>query len=287
MNQPDSLCNDTLCADTLCQTEPQDTLVEDLISFDDCSIFSSDSLFHTEVAYKPFGFGTTATPFRLRGDGWSGLLLLVCLLLAASLVMRLRKKFKELLQSVFYPIPGKAEEFLVDDPLRYSTRLIAVTLLSLTAAMVTFIYTQHEVDYYPFPETPYILFGACFLLWIVYFLVKRMMASFVNWVFFRSEKIFTMKRVYTFIYVAEAMLSLVLALVVVFLPIPHDEVFFLALCLIFLTKIVLLFKTYKIFFPKMYGALHLIVYFCTLEIMPLLVLQQVLTYAELLSVVKL
>ena len=284
---PDSLCNDTLCVDTLCQPESQDTLAEVLIPYDDGGLVKGDSVLHTEVAYRPLGYGATATPFRLRGDGWSGLLLLVCLLLAISLVMRLRKKFKELLQSVFFPIPGKAEEPLVDDPLRYSTRVIAVVLLSLTAAMVTFIYTQHDVDYYPFPETPYILFGAFFLLWIVYFLVKRMMSSFVNWVFFRDEKIFTMKRVYTFLYVAEAMLSLVLALVVVFLPIPHEEVFFLALCLIFLVKIVLLFKTYQIFFPKMYGALHLIVYFCTLEIMPLLVLQQVLTYAELLSVVKL
>ena len=287
MIQPDSLLCDTLCADTLCQSASEDTLVEDLISFDDCSIFSGDSLLHTEVAYKPLGFGATTTPFRLRENGWSGLLLLVCLLLAASLVMRLSRKFKELLRDVFVPIPGKKDEPLVDDPLRRSTRVIAVVLLSLTAAVVTFVYTQHDVDFYPFPETPYILFGAFFLLWIVYFLVKRMMSGFVDWVFFRDEKIFTMRRVYTFLYVAEAILLFVLAVVVAFLPIPHEEVFFLTLCFIFLVKIVLLFKTYQIFFPKMYGCLHLIVYFCTLEIMPLLVLQHVLTYAELLSVVKL
>ena len=135
---PDSLCNDTLCADTLCQPEPQDTLVEDLISFDDCGYFSGDSLLHTEVPYRPFGFGAAATPFSFRNNAWSGLLLLVCLLLAANLVMRLRKKFRELLRSVFLPIPGKADEPLVDDPLRYSTRLVAVVLLSLTAAIITF-----------------------------------------------------------------------------------------------------------------------------------------------------
>ena len=215
MNLPDSLCCDTICVDTLCQTELQDTLVEDLISFDDCSVFSGDSLFHTEVAYKPFGYGATATPFRLRQGGWSGLLLLVCLLLAASLLMRLRKNFKDLLRGIFLPIPGKKDEPLVDDPLRYSTRLIAVMLLSLTAAMVTFAYTQLEVDFYPFPETPYILFGAFFLLWIVYFLVKRMMSGFVNWVFFRSEKIFTWKRACTFLYVMESLLFLPIALMVV------------------------------------------------------------------------
>ena len=287
MIEPDSLLNDTLQVDTLCQPSLRDSIVESLVSFDDYSVFSDDSLLHAEVPYRPFGFGTTATPFRFRDNAWSGLLLLVCLLLAGSLVMRLRKKFKELLRAVFLPIPGKTDEPLVDDPLRYSTRLIAICLLSLTAAMVTFSYTQHEVDYYAFPETPYILFGAFFLLWMVYFLVKKMMADFVNWVFFRSEKIFTWRRAYTFLYVAEAMLFLPVALAVVYLPIPHEIVLFLVIGLIILVKILLLFKSYQIFFPKLYGSLHLIVYFCTLELMPLLVIQQVLTYAESLSVIKL
>ena len=289
MNEADTLSVDTLGAaqqDSLAAAQ-QDTLALELISFDSCSIFSNDSLLHAEVPYRPFGFGGTATPFRIRKDAWSGVLLLVCLLLAASLVLRLRRKFKELLQSVFFPIPGKKEEPLVDDPLRYSTRLIAVTLLSLTAAMVTFTYTQYSVGFYLFPETPYLVFGAFFLLWLAYFLVKRMLSSFVEWVFFRSEKIFTMRRAGTFIYVAEAMLSLVLALVVVFLPVPHAEVLISALLLVIFVKAVLLFKTYQIFFPKMYGALHLIVYFCTLELMPLLVLWQALAYTESLSAIKL
>ena len=283
---PDTLCNDTLCVDTLCQAESQDTVIENLVPFEYFGILKDSSLMHTEIAYKSFGFEATATPFRIRFNEWSGVLLLVCLILAASLILRLRKNFVEVLRGVFLPIPGKKEEPLVDDPLRYSTRLIAVGLLSLTAAMVTFTYTQHEVEYYSFPETPYILFGAFFLLWIVYFLMKRMMSSFVNWIFFRSEKIFTMHRAYTFLYVVEAMLSLAFAMIVVYLPIPHDKIMILAFALIIFVKILLLFKTYQIFFPKMYGTLHLIVYFCTLELMPLLVIQQVLTYADYLSVIK-
>lgn len=282
---PDSLCNDTLCLDTL-EVASQDTLVDELPHFYDYGFFAGDTLLRTEVQGSHYGFASAETPFRLRSDGWSGLLLLVCLLLAANLVMRLRKKFRELLRGVFLPIPGKKDEPIVDDPLRYSTRLVAVCLLSLTAAMVTFTYTQHDAAYYLFPETPYILFAAFFLLWIVYFLMKRMLTSFVNWVFFKNEKIFTWKRAYTFLYVAEAMLSLVLALVVAYQPIPPEKVLLLTLCLVILVKILLLYKTYQIFFPKMYGGLHLIVYFCTLEIMPLLVLWQVLTYSALLSTIK-
>ena len=255
--------------------------------YDTCSIFAGDTLLHIEVPYRPYGFAVSDTPFRLRHDGWSGLLLLLCLLLAASLVLRLRKKFRELLQGIFFPIQGRMDEPVTDDPLRYSTRLVAVCLLSLSAAMVIFSYTQYDVSYYPFPGTPYLLFGAFFILCIVYFIVKRLMNNFVNWIFFREEKIFTWQRVYTFLLTAESILFLVLALTVSYLPIPPYEMLLMTLFIVSLVKFLLLFKTYQIFFSKLYGTLHLIVYFCTLELIPLLVLQQTLTYAECLLEIKL
>lgn len=268
-------------------TESKNMQVENLVSFDDCIFFAGDTLLHAEVPYKPFGFATTTTPYRLRYDGWGGLVLFLCLLLAVSLVLRLRKKFRELLRGIFFPIPGKIDEPFVDDPLRYSTRLVAVCLLSLTAAMVTFTYTQYDVEYYLFAETPYILYVAFFVLWLAYFLVKRLAGNFVNWIFFQREKIFTYQRAYTFFYAAGALLSLVLAVIVVYLSVSIEEVLIMTFCLVFLVKILLLFKTYQLFFPKLYGTLHLFVYFCTLELMPLLVLVQLLAYAEWLSVVKL
>jgi len=261
--------------------------VIDMTSFDSCSYFKGDTLLHAEVPYRPFGFTGTAAPFRLRHDGWSFVPLLLCLLLAASLVVRLRKKFSQLLRAVFFPIPGKADKPATGDPLCPSTRLLAVCLLSLAGAIDIFIYTQHEAGYYLFPETPYILLAAFFVLMLAYFLVKRMTSSFINWIFFQKEKNFTWQRANTFLVTMEAMFFLVLALVVEYLPIPAEEVLIMSLILVVIVKILLLFKTYQIFFPKMYGTLHLFVYFCTLELVPLLALQQVLTNVAWLSTVQL
>lgn len=274
-------------ADVLCRAVPQDTVDEALFRYGGVGPAEGDSVLCSEQPHKPYGFAGEATPFRIRHDGWSGILLLVCLLFAANLVVRLRKKFWDLLRGVFFPIPGKADEPLVDDPLRYSTRLVAVCLLSLSASMVTFSFTQRDVGYYPFPETPYLLFGVFCLLWLTYFVVKRMLISFVEWVFFRKEKIFTMARVQTFLYVVESLLLLVFSLVVEYLRVPYETVPMIALGIVVLTKACLLFKTYQIFFPKMYGTLHLFVYFCTLEIMPLLVMPQILEYTAVLSTIKL
>lgn len=279
MNHSDSLCSPAV-------TALRDVSVEELTPYGDLSFFGADSLLHTEVPVRPFGFSATATPFRFRRDGWSGLVLLVCLLLAGSLVLRLRRRFRDLMRDLFFPIPGKKDEPLVDDPLRYSTRLVAVALLSLSTAMVTFAYTQHDVAFYVFSETPYLLFGLFFLLWCVYFLLKRMMGGFVGWVFFSDGKIFTWRRSYTLLLVLEAWLSFAVALAVVYLPVSPRVMFDLALYAIVFVKILHLFKMYQIFFPNLYGTLHLFVYFCSLELVPLLVLWRVLTYPELLSVVK-
>ena len=281
--------HDSLSAplDSLSESEPQPSILENLISLNDCSYFATDSLYHVELPYRHFGYTPSPAPFQLRHDGWSGLVLLLCFFLAANLVLRLRKRLPELLRGVFFPFPGKTDDPLVDDPLRFSTRLVAVFLLSLSAAMVTFTYTQRDIGYYLFAETPYILFGAFLILWLSYFLVKRLASNFVNWIFFRREKIFTFQRAYTFFYATGALLFLVWAVVVVYLPIPLKEMLLVTLGLVFLVKILILFKTYQLFFPKLYGTLHLIVYFCTLELMPLLVLVQFLAYAGWLLEIKL
>lgn len=255
--------------------------------FDAFDYFASDTLLHSEVPCQTYGFAATETPFRLRHDGWSGLLLLLCTVLAAKLVLRIRKKFRELLRDTFFPIQGKKEEPVADDPLRYSTRLAAVCLLSLSVAVIFFSYSQHDVGYYPFPETPYLLFGAFFLLCLAYFFLKRMMGSFVNWIFFRKEKIITWQRSFTFLLVAEALLFFALSLAVSYLSMSQENILFMTVALVLFAKLILIFKTYQIFFPKIHGILHLFVYFCTLELIPMLVLQQMLTYAECLSVIKL
>lgn len=264
------------------KTTPRDVAIEELTPYADLSFFGADSILHTEVAVRPFGFAATSTPFRLRHDGWSGLVLLVCLLLMAHLAIRVGKRLPALLREVFLPVLGKRDEPLVDDPLCYTTRLVAVTLLSLSAAMLSFSYTQHDVGFYLFREAPYVLFGVLFLLWMLYFLLKRVTGSFVGWVFFSEGKIFTWKRVYTFLLVLESWLFFVVALVAVYLPVSAEVMFCLGVIIVFFVRILHLFKTYQIFFPKLYGTLHLFLYFCSLEVVPLLFLWQVLLRFRLL-----
>ena len=71
-----------------------------------------------------------------------------------------------------------------------------------------------------------------------------------------------------------------LALITVFFNLPTYSVI-LCLCLLLgFIRLLLFYKTFCIFFPKFHGFLHLIVYFCALEMLPLCGLWQALTYTN-------
>lgn len=260
-------------ADTV-QATPEVTglTVDSLMSYADCGYFVGDSLLHAEQPARQWGFPLTATPFRLSHNGWSYPVLLLCALLLCGILRRMKGKVRDLLRSFFFPIPGKKDDPTAEDPVGLATRLMAVMLLTISATLATFVFTQSDVSYYPFPETPYLLLAVFAVAWLLFFLMKRLAFGFVNWIFFRSEKIFTWTRANTLLLTVESLLMLFLALAAVFLPVRSDGLMMATLVVLAFVKILLLFKTYQIFFPKLYGTLHLFVYFCTLEMMPLLVM---------------
>jgi putative membrane protein len=61
-----------------------------------------------------------------------------------------------------------------------------------------------------------------------------------------------------------------LALLVVFFDLPFVQALTAYVLLMAFVKILLLYKAYRIFFSSFSGSLHVILYFCALEIVPLL-----------------
>ena len=60
----------------------------------------------------------------------------------------------------------------------------------------------------------------------------------------------------------------------------------LVLGLVIFAKILMFYKWLKVFFSKMYGLLYLIVYFCALELIPTLMIYQVLVQINNLLLIK-
>lgn len=103
---------------------------------------------------------------------------------------------------------------------------------------------------------------------IIFLLLKWIMYSFINWIFFDKEKNrLWIENVFNII----AALGFTLfptALYIVFLDSEFHFSSKIILIIIFISKILLFYKCFRYFFRGFHGVLHLILYFCTLEIIP-------------------
>ena len=149
-------------------------------------------------------------------------------------------------------------------------------ILSIQGGLGVFVYMQKEKHLFLGQIPPYIFIGIYIAIWMLYFIFKNLMLTFVNWIFFDKTKRANWRKSYFFLYAAETLFFLFVIISTIFLNLAPVVPLWIILIIGLLIKFLHLYKTFLIFFPKIYGTLHLIVYFCTLEIMPLLAVLKIL-----------
>ncbi|MCQ2112548.1 MAG: DUF4271 domain-containing protein [Bacteroidaceae bacterium] len=124
-----------------------------------------------------------------------------------------------------------------------------------------------------------------FVLYIVLMVVfKGMMYGFINWTFFTEEKNKTWLSAFFFSIAITSILLFPLALMQVFVRAEWINMQLCLLGILILQKILLLCKLYVNFRPKRYGGLLFFLYFCSVEIMPTLIVWHILQKMNIESV---
>ncbi len=224
------------------------------------------------------GFAAELLDYEPRTDS----VVVIILLLAAALLFiqlrRLNGRFLVLLRDFLFPSNNADTLRGAENNDVYVPRHSTFLSLSLTTGLLLYIHIGgSEVAPWMGVLFPYILAALCVLTGAGYFLLKNVLYSFVNWVFFSPSERRVWHSSYTFIYMVESVLILLSLLMIVFLNISTETAGFILLLALVLAKIVLIYKTFSVFFRSIYGCLHLIVYFCTLEALPVLVILKLLT----------
>ena len=70
------------------------------------------------------------------------------------------------------------------------------------------------------------------------------------------------------------------ALLVIYFDMSFANMVKAFICILVVDKSLLMYKCYRTFFNYTFGWVHLFLYFCTLEIMPLLILLRIMVYAN-------
>lgn len=115
--------------------------------------------------------------------------------------------------------------------------------------------------------------GAIFL---IYFITKVTIYSYIGWIFFRGNVIDTWFKSYYTIIHALSIFLLPFLFATIYLNLSVNTVLFISSALLLLSKVLILYKLFNLFFKNIYTTLPLFLYFCALEIVPLLLLYKTL-----------
>lgn len=242
------------------------------------SFFDGNTFMHPEVSDARLGIQETPLPYQLRrDDGITAIILLIFMLLLVTFAKSKRFLFKQA-KGMLYP-PREYLSLFNDEPgdkQRNIAFMVCLTLLTISLQLMYF--NKADAFENTFPARPYLILGMNLVIVVAYYVLKICFYRFVNWIFFDKTKNIRWQETYAFVYAMEGYLLFPLLLLTIYFDLNTFQALIYLAFIAIITRIVLLYETYIIFFPKIYGFLHLIVYFCALEITPLLMLCRVLAF---------
>lgn len=289
---PEPFGLDTLAPDTLSLDTPAvDSLWADSISmplgsssllatadsslnwFDDSVLYAS----HWPVTLwgdtlKPFlslydqlhDFGVPRSYHLLGDDGVQGLLLgsfLFMLLIYAFS----RSYFKTQARRFFIPSNNDSQLNAVKTPKETYVPLLMSLLLCCNNGLLLFAFLDSQYSLSCGMFSPPQVLAVCVLAFVAYNLLRWSMYRFVNWVFFEKSEKKTWNVGFSFLLMLETTLFYPFVLyalntgmdmwhMAIFVVLAYGILRFLLLC-----------HSFRVFFRKIHGLLHLFAYLCTLE----------------------
>lgn len=222
----------------------------------------------------PGVIGGELTPYLLSDDEWITGILIGCFVITACvlsqgkilLLQSLRKLFStHEIGHLFHKQPAIDSYFL--------------TLLTLqTCLLVSILLLKFQSDGFVISTTERLttsassILLACYsLMTVLYCIAKRYIYKFINWIFFDKAKNNLWTDAYFFILSIFGMLLLPVTLLAVYGNLPFHLSIIIPVFLFFLMNLIFIYKCFSIFFSRLHGSFYLFLYFCTLEILPLLV----------------
>ena len=210
-------------------------------------------------------------PYLLHTDWLLTSILFACIMLAS---FTLSKEKKYLLQQLNTSLKSRKRSSMFDETsisnTYYKTLLIFHACIML-GLCIYYYYTKNLPDLFTKIPNGWIFVG--FTLCVsVFVYLKSLLYRFVNWIFFQKESNSRWITSFFNLLIWQGILLLPTILVIVYFDISSHIALMLIGIQIILAKITLFCICFSNFFEKIHGALHLILYFCALEILPDLVL---------------
>ena len=231
--------------------------------------FSKDSLFHPELPGGSFGVGGDPLPYSIHNDNVITSILLLFFVLMVIAYANTHEFIIRQLKNFFYvPHDGIGEITETGSELRFQLFLVLLSCVMLS--LLYYFYTIHYIGDNFILQSQYHLIAIYLAAMIGYFVVKWVMYSRVNRVFFDGKRNRHWVKTKLLISSIEGMVLFPAVLLQAYFNMSEQNVIIYFIIVLIFVKILTFFKCYVVFFRRNVFELQIILYFCALEMMPLL-----------------
>jgi len=224
-------------------------------------------------------------PYLLKSDDLVSVIILICFFLLAYVFSY---TWKYLFQQAknFILHKERANLFGATTSINGYFSIIIILQTSLLTAIIFLGYFNYKCTDL-LQETPsYLPLGIYAGVFLIYILFKRILYSFLGWIFFDKGLItLWFESWFTLVYCCGFILFPYVLLLVYF-DFNTQMMLAFGLLILIIAKILMLYKWLKFFFNNIYGLSLLILYFCALEIVPCFIYYRVLVNINSLLLIK-
>jgi hypothetical protein len=231
--------------------------------------FSKDSLFHPELPGGRYGLSGDPIPYTVHNDNVITSLLLACFLLSLMALASARHFMARQAKRFFF-LPNVGTTELTETVKEVRLQMFMAFLSSLLISILFYFYTVNYLGDTFILKSQYYLIAIYLVMIVGYFLLKILLYTVVNSVFFGSKKNKQWIKSMLFIMSIEGLLLFPIVLLVAYYNFSVRNAAICFVIVLIIVKLLTFYKCFVIFFRQNVLSLQIFLYFCALEIVPLL-----------------
>ena len=250
---------------------PKDLKAVNLPQYYRENFFSNDSLYHEELsAQEYYGMAGDPIPYSYANDHLVTSLLIIGFLLIAFTFSRMSNFIVG--QAKNFIRPSKNSLSLSETSGEIYMQIILTGLTCIVYALLYYLYATEFLASTYVTSSEYALLGIFLGVFVVYYLLRFGLYTMVNNLFFDSDR--NKKFLTSLLYISslEGLLLYPALALLAFMHLPAQNAIWYCIFVLILVKILTFYKSFTIFFKQNDLFLQIFLYFCALEMVPLMTL---------------
>lgn len=216
------------------------------------------------------GIAGDAVPYAISNDNIIPVVLLGCFIFTVIAVARSRRLIDREIKNLF--TYNRDDEVANEMGSEQKYQIVMVLIGVLLMALSSYLYATDAISPSFMVKNHYVLIGMFSGMFFSYFLFYWFSTSVVNMVFFGSKKNAQWMQTKLSLTTAISTLMLPVVLLQVYFDFSARNALLWFIFILILNKLLTFYKCWTIFFRQKGGLLQTFLYFCALEMMPLLAL---------------